>query len=320
MKRILITGGSGYLGALLVRALRAQYEVAVLGRNAGPTGSAWFECDIRDAAATSAVLREYAPDVVIHCAALSKLHECAERPLDCHAVNVTGSANVASAAIDSGASAVIGLSSDRVHQRDENVYGHSKSEMEQLFAELGRTQSATAFVSTRLGKVPGGPGSFLDHWSAAFRRDGVIRSTGPDHESFFLPPAAFVQHIALLIERASEWTGLVHVPDHKAARLRDILDVWIAEYGGNWEDDSEGPAPANSSVLISADESMRTRHEFSGELGFSLIGHESPGEANPRGALMTVDVPTLTSNEILGLIRTQDVERRVREERPHDRD
>lgn len=306
MNRVLVTGGLGFLGGTLMQTLKDRFDVVGLGRGIGGDPESWVQCDIRDAADTRRAIASFAPDVVVHCAALSKIGVCQEQPVECEAVNVTGSANVGRAAIETGARLVIGLSSDRVFQASQNQYGRSKAAMERLFIELNT--SDTSFVSMRLGKVPGSPGGFLDHWKAAFRATGVIESTGPDHASFFLERATFASHVGLLIERGGEWGGRVYVPRMRAARMRDILDAWVAEFGGSWKDTSRAETLApESSLLISAEERARSQGGTEGELSFDLIDPAGGHSSEVAQALTTADADSLSLAEIIQMLRTAGV-------------
>jgi GDP-L-fucose synthase len=59
MKRLLITGASGFIGRNLVEAFEGRYELVTPGR---------FELDLGDLAAVKEYLKLKKPDVLIHCA------------------------------------------------------------------------------------------------------------------------------------------------------------------------------------------------------------------------------------------------------------
>jgi len=84
--RILVTGASGFLGRAVCRRLRAGHAVVgVAHRHAGPELQ---NCDIRDAAAFEALLREVAPDVVVYSAAYREPDYCEEHPIEAERLNV----------------------------------------------------------------------------------------------------------------------------------------------------------------------------------------------------------------------------------------
>lgn len=111
MRRLLITGGTGYLGAELVRlAAAAGWDVTAshLGTEppAGPGPVHWCRLDVTDAPAVQAVVGQVAPDAVVHTAYLREGPRAAE-------VIIGGTAAVAAAARAAGARLVT-LSTDVV--------------------------------------------------------------------------------------------------------------------------------------------------------------------------------------------------------------
>ena len=128
--RVLLTGGKGMLGRTLVRELSEEFEVI-------PTDLP--EADITDEDSLDAVFGRYAPDVVIHCAAMTAVDRCeTERDL-AFRLNARGTANVASLCNCRGIR-LIAISTDYVFDGDSyrpynefdfatggrTVYGQSK--------------------------------------------------------------------------------------------------------------------------------------------------------------------------------------------------
>ena len=128
--KVLLTGGKGMLGRTLVRELSEEFEII-------PTDLP--EADITDEDSLDAVLGRYAPDVVIHCAAMTAVDRCeTERDL-AFRLNARGTANVASLCNRRGIR-LIAISTDYVFDGDSyrpynefdratggrTVYGQSK--------------------------------------------------------------------------------------------------------------------------------------------------------------------------------------------------
>lgn len=91
--RIFITGFSGQLGQALATALAGEILY-------GPDHRA---LDITDLAATKRAIADFAPDIVIHAAALTRVDECALHPERAYRVNALGTRNVALACQATGA-------------------------------------------------------------------------------------------------------------------------------------------------------------------------------------------------------------------------
>ena len=91
--RIFITGFSGQLGQALATALAGETLY-------GPDHRA---LDITDLAATQRAIANFAPDIVIHAAAMTHVDECALHPEQAYRVNALGTRNVALACQATGA-------------------------------------------------------------------------------------------------------------------------------------------------------------------------------------------------------------------------
>jgi nucleoside-diphosphate-sugar epimerase len=168
----LVTGGAGFIGSHLVRALLERGDqVRVLDdlstglrENLTDLDITLIEGDIRDLNA----VREAVSGVshIYHLAALISVHASMEDPLDCYAVNLNGSLNILWAAHQAGVSRVVLTSSAAVYgdidkRVDENIkirplspYASSKLAMEQA-AQLFASTSSLPTVSLRCFNVYG---------------------------------------------------------------------------------------------------------------------------------------------------------------------
>ena len=140
MKKILVTGASGFVGRAF--AARWQYEYKLLT----PSHS---ELDITDQSSADAYMMVHTPDVVLHLAALSNTGYCEQHPDESFLVNVVGSENIARAAARYGAKFIF-FSSDQVYNGNSeqgplsedvpvcpvNHYGRHKLEAELRIAEI----------------------------------------------------------------------------------------------------------------------------------------------------------------------------------------
>ena len=147
MKRVLVTGGAGFIGSHLVGRLLARgdeeaivdcfddfYPERVKRRAIAPLlaqGARLFEVDIRDEAALRKAFADARPEAVVHLAALAGVRPSLTEPGRYLDVNVRGTANALSAARDAGTRRfVFGGSS--------SVYG---ARSEAPFRESDRTDS-----------------------------------------------------------------------------------------------------------------------------------------------------------------------------------
>lgn len=135
MKKILITGGSGFLGSRLAYYYRDKYDLLL------PTHS---ELNVSREEAVRTFMEEHRPDIVIHCAALSNTWYCEQHIEESHRVNVQGTVRIAKACKLIGAKLIF-MSSDQVYNgtpelepltewdvlQPVNIYGKHKLEAEQ---------------------------------------------------------------------------------------------------------------------------------------------------------------------------------------------
>ena len=101
-KKVLITGGAGFIGSALSKHLQEEgHEVFVLdnlsfGKRAlaGVPDDRFFNADIRDRAAAQKVLDETRPNIVLHLAAIHFIPYCNQHPAEAADININGTINV----------------------------------------------------------------------------------------------------------------------------------------------------------------------------------------------------------------------------------
>jgi UDP-arabinose 4-epimerase len=154
---VLVTGGAGYVGSHVCKALnRAGFLPVTLDNLA--TGHAWavkwgpLEVgDVRDGGRVEAVLRAHRATAVLHFAALSLVGASAKQPFDYYDVNVNGALSLALAMKQCGLRRLVFSSTCAVYGMPErmpiaedaptlpvNVYGRTKLAAENLFSDLAR--------------------------------------------------------------------------------------------------------------------------------------------------------------------------------------
>ena len=135
IKRILVTGASGFVGGRIVKALHGKFEL--------PTPS-HREFDITSEDDVENYILANSPDAILHLAAISNTGYCEEHPEESYLVNVTGVENLAKTAARHGAKLIF-FSSDQIYNGNlesglltedmpvapENHYGRHKLLAEQ---------------------------------------------------------------------------------------------------------------------------------------------------------------------------------------------
>jgi len=194
-RTLLVTGGAGYIGShACVELLQAGHDVVVadnlcnshrevLGRIERITGraAAFYECDVRDAAALRRVFREHAIDAVLHFAGLKAVGESISRPLAYYDNNVDGTLVLCAAMDEAGVRRLVFSSSATVYGdpdavpvredhplRPANPYGRSKVMVESILQDMFRADPSWKIALLRyfnpvgahesglIGEDPGG--------------------------------------------------------------------------------------------------------------------------------------------------------------------
>jgi CDP-glucose 4,6-dehydratase len=140
-RRVLLTGHTGFKGswlALWLDSLGAE----VLGLSLDPPGApsmyetlrldalvAERRVDIRDFAALHGVMRDFAPDIVLHLAALALVRPSYVAPLTTLDTNVMGTANVLEACrLTPSVRSVVIVTSDKCYRNNEWVWGYREND------------------------------------------------------------------------------------------------------------------------------------------------------------------------------------------------
>jgi UDP-N-acetylglucosamine 4,6-dehydratase len=309
MKRtVLITGGTGFLGRHLGRALRADYEVVLGARNnklnalaQEVTGARVLPMDVTSIESVRDVFVETRPHIVIHAAA-TKFVDLAEKlPLECVDVNVLGSQNVARVALDRGTEVVIGVSTDKAAPPIRNTYGMSKGLMERMFCALD-SKASTRFACVRYGNVAWSTGSVLPIWKKMHEESGVIRSTGPEMRRFFFTVREAVELVRAAIDGIDGIHGKVLSRTMKSAQISHLLDLWVETRGGRWERMEGRPGERDDEFLIGDLELPYTRElDLKGVRHF-LISFNQKVPSPVGVGLSSANTERLSREEMLALI------------------
>jgi len=157
VQSVLVTGGAGYVGSHICKALSRAGILPVTFDNLA-TGHRWavkwgpLEVgDVRDADLLETVMRRHGVTAVLHFAALSLVGRSAQEPLEYYDVNVGGANALARAMqrcglrrlVFSSTCAVYGVPDTLPITEDAtkspvNVYGRTKLAAENLFSDLAR--------------------------------------------------------------------------------------------------------------------------------------------------------------------------------------
>lgn len=161
--KILVTGGSGYIGShTVLELLEAGYETVVLDNLCNSseeslkrvekiTGrkAVFYKADIRDQAAMDKIFAEEKPEAVIHFAGLKAVGESVQKPLMYYDNNIAGTVTLLNAMKEHGCKRIVFSSSATVYGKPASVpiredfplsvtnpYGRTKLMIEEILGDV----------------------------------------------------------------------------------------------------------------------------------------------------------------------------------------
>lgn len=252
--KVLVTGGTGFLGSHLVRTLLRQHHAQVVSFARGEhghekqqraeDGDHRLDSVIGDVRDPDSVLRAIRGCGLVYHAAAQKCVPWAEKhPEECIKTNVQGSINVQKAAEEVGAKAVL-ISTDKAC-KPINTYGASKYLAERIWKG----------PIVRMGNIWGSTGSVV-YWLLNQRGSGQMKITSRKMKRFHITVDEAVEFI---LAAAHQEKG-VHIPIMRWYALEDLAtaidpDAKIVETGIRQgekyaEDLSEDFVPCKSALSI----------------------------------------------------------------------
>jgi UDP-glucose 4-epimerase len=195
-KTLLITGGTGSFGnAVLKRFLNTEIkEIRIFSRDEKKQDDMrryydnpkikYYIGDVRDY--NSIIGAMNGVDFIFHAAALKQVPSCEFYPSQAVLTNIMGSENVANAAIASGVTQFIALSTDKAVY-PVNAMGISKAMMEKIIIASSRISDKTVFCCTRYGNVMGSRGSVIPLFIKQAKENKTLTVTDPAMTRYLMP-------------------------------------------------------------------------------------------------------------------------------------
>lgn len=222
--KVLVIGGAGLIGRGVVTALRERgdraADLSLPGSKSAPglPPADVMRADIADAAAVDAAVASFAPDVIVHLAAMLQ-YDCELNPAGAVASNVVGTLNVFEAAVRHGVRRVIFASSNAAYgerhdlmREDDPVpvnlsfYGETKR-LGEMMGQRYRQLKGLEFMALRYSGIIG-PVAVASRGMAFARQCLINTADGQDATLDFVS--------------GEETCHLTHVDDAVAATLAAI--------------------------------------------------------------------------------------------------
>lgn len=238
--RILITGGSGFLGQAIVERLkhdmmverlcilsRDEHKIAKMANEYNGTASLrTFVGDVRDYGRMQFACRNV--DVVIHAAALKRIDAVINESLELDKTNVQGTKNILEAALACGVRKVLVVSSDKAAMPC-NAYGASKmmAEFHAVGFNAYSIPKGMAVSCVRYGNVAKSTGSVFHIWSSCKLRGVRFPLTSKKMTRFHISQHQAVDFCLSSLQRMQG--GEIFVPDLPSYRLADLAKAMGGE-------------------------------------------------------------------------------------------
>lgn len=241
-KAILITGGTGSFGKKFTELILSRYpkvkRLVILSRDEQkhyqmaldyPESKypmiRYFVGDVRDKERLMSAFEGV--DIVIHAAAMKHVHIAEYNPMECIKTNILGAENVITAAIASGVSNVVALSTDKA-AAPINLYGATKLASDKLFVAANNIRGGRdlKFSVVRYGNVMGSNGSVMPFFMKK-KAEGVLPITDDRMTRFNISLEDGCEMVFNAIDSA--WGGEIFVPKIPSYKTTDVAHAIAPE-------------------------------------------------------------------------------------------
>lgn len=313
--KVLLTGGSGYLGRAILRRAKREAWPASFTVYSRDEAKQWdlqrkypgTRCVLGDVSRNLERLIDVCQghDTIIHMAAVKFIPEAEHNVFETIEVNINGSRNVILAAKAAGVRTVVGISTDKACA-PANVYGMTKAVMERMFGEAARTATGVNFLTARYGNVIGSTGSVIPVFKRQIEDDSQVKVTDSRMTRFWLTVDQAIDLILWCAEEADKFNGSTLIPYCPAMKIDDIAKaVWAMNKAGEPNIIYSGIRPGEKLHEALFNEQEAPRITVIGQQGFALAPATTQGVVMPEMMAYTSDHPShwVTQHEMIGAIQ-----------------
>tara|TARA_B100001027_G_C16228959_1_gene313596 strand:+ start:93 stop:1124 length:1032 start_codon:yes stop_codon:yes gene_type:complete len=243
-KSVLITGGTGSFGKMFTKLILERNphlkKLVILSRdeqkhfqmaqefpeNKYPA-MRYLIGDVRDKARLKRAFKGI--DIIIHAAAMKHVHLAEYNPMECVKTNIDGAENVIDAALESGVSEVVALSTDKA-AAPINLYGATKLTSDKLFVAANNVKGKRdiRFSVVRYGNVMGSNGSVIPFFlNKKNKGEKFLPITNDQMTRFNISLQDGCEMVFYAIEKA--WGGEIFIPKIPSYRITDVAKAIAPE-------------------------------------------------------------------------------------------
>lgn len=237
MQKVLVSGGSGFVGRHLIRTLLIAYpdvEITSLSRSEGTVSVLLTECpshrvrleltDIRDIGSLRCAMKDI--DTVIHLAAMKRVDLAEQKCREAATINVLGTLNMLE--VFHGDTFIL-MSTDKAVE-PVNCYGATKLVAEKLVMERAAAASGQRFMVVRSGNILESTGSVLDIWKHQVELNNEITVTDPEMKRFYVSAEGVTRLYMAVLEHGQNGK-IYYTPRGDPVVLRDMIREALRLYG-----------------------------------------------------------------------------------------
>ena len=244
-KKILVTGGTGFIGSEIVRKL-LQYKpdvVRILSNDedsmfriiqelGGGDNKRYLIGDIRDKERLFLAMEDI--DIVYHVAALKHVPLCEYNPFEAIKTNVIGTQNVIESAFKCNVEKLISISTDKA-ANPINTMGATKLLAEKLVIDANYYKGIrnTTFSCVRFGNVLFSRGSVIPLFEEQLRQKKPITITDPEMTRFMMSISNTIDLVfkATLLAKGGE----IFILKMPVIKIGDLVEIIIDYYTQKYE-------------------------------------------------------------------------------------
>lgn len=238
MKKLLVTGASGFLGYHLIRAAAGNWQVYGVSRtiNYQPANALAFSCDITNYIELGNFIEDAEPDAIIHAAAASDPNFCQQNQQASYAVNVEAGKNIAGICADYNIPLVFtstdlvfdgtkGMYTEDDAKNPVSVYGEQKSVAEE---EILKIYPAATVVRLPMmfGYADASPANYLQKFLKQIQNGEAAPLFYDEYRS-----VAGARSIAQGILQLMGQAGIIHVAGKERLSRYDFGLIAAKAYG-----------------------------------------------------------------------------------------
>ena len=243
-KSVLITGGTGSFGKMFTKLILERNphvkKLVILSRDEQKhfkmaqefpedkyPAMRYFIGDVRDKNRLKRAFEGI--DIVIHAAAMKHVHLAEYNPMECVKTNINGAENVIDAALESGVSEVVALSTDKA-AAPINLYGATKLTSDKLFIAANNVKGKRdiRFSVVRYGNVMGSNGSVMPFFlNKKKKREKFLPITDHRMTRFNISLQDGCEMVFYAIENA--WGGEIFIPKIPSYKVTDVATAIAPE-------------------------------------------------------------------------------------------